>query len=85
MQLYLLFQQTEETEAVFKVPRLVSGLRAPGVKRAGLVRPSSGYYSLNSLAAKGMPPLPQAPQTQPANDADSDGGGRHSPTDVSCL
>ncbi|XP_036325853.1 uncharacterized protein LOC118738914 isoform X1 [Rhagoletis pomonella] len=73
--------QLQADEAVFKVPKLMSGLRAPGVKRASLVRPSSGYYSLNSLAAKGMPPLPQAPQTQPANDADSDSGGRHSPTE----
>ncbi|XP_018801065.1 PREDICTED: uncharacterized protein LOC108976425 [Bactrocera latifrons] len=64
-------------ESVFKVPKLVSGLRAPGVKRAGLVRPSSAYYSLNSLAVKGMPPLPQPPLV---NDIDAD-GGRHSPTD----
>ncbi|XP_067646224.1 serine-rich adhesin for platelets isoform X2 [Eurosta solidaginis] len=68
-------QQADDT--VFKVPKLMSGLRAPGVKRAGLVRPSSGFYSLNSLATKGMPPLPQAPLS---NDTDSD-GGRHSPSD----
>ncbi|CAD7005982.1 unnamed protein product [Ceratitis capitata] len=68
---------SQPDDAVFKVPKLVSGLRAPGVKRAGLVRPSSGYYSLNSLAVKGMPPLPQPPLV---NDVDSD-GGRHSPTD----
>ncbi|XP_036216491.2 serine-rich adhesin for platelets isoform X2 [Bactrocera oleae] len=64
-------------DAVFKVPKLVSGLRAPGAKRAGLVRPSSAYYSLNSLAVKGMPSLSQPPLV---NDTDSD-GGRHSPTD----
>ncbi|XP_011188920.2 uncharacterized protein LOC105216228 [Zeugodacus cucurbitae] len=58
-------------DAVFKVPKLVSGLRAPGVKRAGLVRPSSAYYSLNSLSVK---------QTPLVHDNDSD-GGRHSPTD----
>ncbi|XP_053953904.1 uncharacterized protein LOC128860405 [Anastrepha ludens] len=67
----------QASDMVFKVPKLVSGIRAPGVKRAGLVRPSSGYYSLNSLAVKGMPPLPQPPL---ANEIDSD-GGRHSPTD----
>ncbi|XP_073842018.1 short spindle 2 isoform X2 [Musca autumnalis] len=72
-------QQSEET--VFKVPKLVSGLRAPGSisnnsttaasKRAGLARPSSGYFSLN-VTAKGV--------TQAHPDADSD-NGRHSPTD----
>lgn len=42
---------------VFKVPKSVSGLRAPataGVKRAvgnGLARPSSGYYSLSMKQA----------------------------------
>lgn len=66
---------------MFKVPKLVSGLRAPSSgsnnvaanKRAGLVRPSSGYFSLN-VTGKGLPQLNA--------DADSD-TGRHSPTDVS--
>ncbi|XP_017068249.1 uncharacterized protein LOC108105961 [Drosophila eugracilis] len=50
-------QAQEEDSAVFKVPKLVSGLRAPGVagpKRAGangLARPSSGYYSLSVKTA----------------------------------
>lgn len=44
-------------------------------KRAGLVRPSSGYYSL-TVTAKGMQPS--------APDTDSD-AGRHSPTDVSIF
>ncbi|KAL7731546.1 hypothetical protein ACLKA6_013083 [Drosophila palustris] len=50
-------QQQEDDTTVFKVPKLVSGLRAPattGVKRAvgnGLARPSSGYYSLSMKQA----------------------------------
>ncbi|XP_064548517.1 myb-like protein P isoform X3 [Drosophila montana] len=50
-------QQHEDGSSVFKVPKLVSGLRAPanaGVKRTvgnGLARPSSGYYSLSVKAA----------------------------------
>ncbi|XP_060655448.1 uncharacterized protein DDB_G0288805 isoform X1 [Drosophila nasuta] len=50
-------QQEQEDTSVFKVPKLVSGLRAPstaGAKRAvgnGLARPSSGYYSLSMRAA----------------------------------
>ncbi|XP_061392546.1 uncharacterized protein LOC133328012 [Musca vetustissima] len=74
-----LAQQQKNEEAIFKVPKLVSGLRAPGSsnaaaaasKRAGLVRPSSGYFSLN-VTAKGV--------TQTHADTDSD-NGRHSPTD----
>ncbi|XP_064548516.1 putative uncharacterized protein DDB_G0271606 isoform X2 [Drosophila montana] len=56
-----LFRATQQHEqdgsSVFKVPKLVSGLRAPanaGVKRTvgnGLARPSSGYYSLSVKAA----------------------------------
>uniref|UniRef100_A0A1I8PD84 Uncharacterized protein n=1 Tax=Stomoxys calcitrans TaxID=35570 RepID=A0A1I8PD84_STOCA len=67
--------QQKSEEGVFKVPKLVSGLRAPGGgnnlasnKRAGLIRPSSGFFS---LTAKGLPQINM--------DADSD--GRHSPTD----
>ncbi|KAH8354086.1 hypothetical protein KR084_010057 [Drosophila pseudotakahashii] len=50
-------QTHEDDSAVFKVPKLVSGLRAPGLagaKRAGangLARPSSGYYSLSVKTA----------------------------------
>ncbi|XP_017039538.1 uncharacterized protein LOC108086940 [Drosophila ficusphila] len=50
-------QNQEDESGVFKVPKLVSGLRAPGLagaKRAGangLARPSSGYYSLSVKAA----------------------------------
>lgn len=49
-------QAQEDDSAVFKVPKLVSGLRAPGLapKRAGangLARPSSGYYSLSVKTA----------------------------------
>lgn len=60
----------------------MSGLRAPGSssnnasgatsKRAGLVRPSSGYFSLNVTAKSGI-------QSHPDTDSDN---GRHSPTDV---
>ncbi|XP_005183638.1 uncharacterized protein LOC101894866 [Musca domestica] len=73
--------QQKSDEAVFKVPKLVSGLRAPGSssnnasgatsKRAGLVRPSSGYFSLNVTAKSGI-------QSHPDTDSDN---GRHSPTD----
>lgn len=50
-------QSQEDDSAVFKVPKLVSGLRGPGLagaKRAGgngLARPSSGYYSLSTKTA----------------------------------
>ncbi|XP_052844666.1 uncharacterized protein LOC128257626 [Drosophila gunungcola] len=50
-------QAQEDDSAVFKVPKLVSGLRAPGLaggKRVGtngLARPSSGYYSLSVKTA----------------------------------
>ncbi|KAH8294349.1 hypothetical protein KR054_011474, partial [Drosophila jambulina] len=46
-----------QDDSVFKVPKLVSGLRAPGLAGAkrvganGLARPSSGYYSLSVKAA----------------------------------
>ncbi|XP_065362201.1 uncharacterized protein ssp2 [Calliphora vicina] len=71
--------QQKSDESVFKVPKLVSGIRVPGAaiqgglaaKRAGLVRPSSGYYSL-TVTAKGVQPA--------TSDADCD-AGRHSPTD----
>ncbi|XP_075159557.1 short spindle 2 [Haematobia irritans] len=70
--------QQKNEEGVFKVPKLVSGLRAPGgnsnssgTKRAGLVRPSSGYFS-QTATAKCVPQL--------LTDGDSD-TGRHSPTD----
>lgn len=70
--------QQKSDESVFKVPKLVSGIRGPGAsmggaagKRAGLVRPSSGYYSL-TVTAKGVQP--------PTSDVDCD-NGRHSPTD----
>ncbi|KAH8239666.1 hypothetical protein KR032_006515 [Drosophila birchii] len=49
--------QPQEDDSVFKVPKLVSGLRAPGLSGAkrvgtnGLARPSSGYYSLSVKAA----------------------------------
>ncbi|KAH8305766.1 hypothetical protein KR059_010207, partial [Drosophila kikkawai] len=49
--------QPQEDDSVFKVPKLVSGLRAPGLAGAkrvganGLTRPSSGYYSLSVKAA----------------------------------
>ncbi|XP_034658797.1 uncharacterized protein LOC117895333 isoform X1 [Drosophila subobscura] len=49
--------QEQDEAAVFKVPKLVSGLRGPplsGAKRTvgnGLARPSSGYYSLSVKAA----------------------------------
>ena len=64
--------QPVNDESLFKVPtKLVSGLRAPtggASKRVSLVRPSSGYYSLN-VGAKGM---------TSTSDAESD-NGRHSP------
>ncbi|KAM7358305.1 short spindle 2 [Cochliomyia hominivorax] len=71
--------QQKSDDSVFKVPKLVSGIRAPGAatqvgaasKRVGLVRPSSGYYSL-TVTAKGVQPA--------VTDADCD-GGRNSPTD----
>ncbi|XP_037820127.1 probable serine/threonine-protein kinase DDB_G0282963 [Lucilia sericata] len=71
--------QQKSDESVFKVPKLVSGIRAPGAamqggaaaKRAGLARPSSGYYSL-TVTAKGMQPA--------ASNADCE-AGRQSPTD----
>ncbi|XP_002134961.3 putative uncharacterized protein DDB_G0271606 [Drosophila pseudoobscura] len=50
-------QAQEDEAAVFKVPKLVSGLRGPplaGAKRTvgnGLARPSSGYYSLSVKTA----------------------------------
>lgn len=50
-------QQEQDDTSVFKVPKLVSGLRAPptaNVKRAvgnGLARPSSGYYSMSMKQA----------------------------------
>ncbi|XP_037956480.1 uncharacterized protein LOC119686085 [Teleopsis dalmanni] len=61
-------------ESVFKVPKLVSGIRVPGAagaKRSTMVRPSSGYYSLN---------VTTKPLAQPT-DLDID-TGRHSPTDL---
>lgn len=73
----ILTQKTDES--VFKVPKLVSGLRAPGTatsgsttKRAGLVRPSSGYYSSN-VTAKTL--------QQVTTEIDCD-AGRQSPTEV---
>ncbi|KAH8268776.1 hypothetical protein KR018_006141 [Drosophila ironensis] len=51
------FEPFQDDSGVFKVPKLVSGLRGPGLagaKRAGgngLARPSSGYYSLSVKAA----------------------------------
>ncbi|XP_016965580.1 uncharacterized protein LOC108034883 [Drosophila biarmipes] len=50
-------QTQEDDSGVFKVPKLVSGLRAPGLAGAkrtganGLARPSSGYYSLSVKTA----------------------------------
>ncbi|EDV98030.1 uncharacterized protein LOC6558034 [Drosophila grimshawi] len=50
-------QEKEDKSSVFKVPKSISGLRAPltaGAKRAtanGLARPSSGFYSLSVKAA----------------------------------
>ncbi|XP_016974229.1 putative uncharacterized protein DDB_G0271606 [Drosophila rhopaloa] len=50
-------QAQEDDSTVFKVPKLVSGLRGPGLsggKRVGsngLARPSSGYYSLSVKTA----------------------------------
>lgn len=75
----MLFLQKKD-DTVFKVPKLVSGIRTPGSggtngvpKRAGLVRPSSGYYSLNVTAKSAQHPM---------GDLESD-IERHSPTDVS--
>uniref|UniRef100_A0A1A9WE39 Uncharacterized protein n=1 Tax=Glossina brevipalpis TaxID=37001 RepID=A0A1A9WE39_9MUSC len=68
----------KKDDSVFKVPKLVSGIRAPGSggtngvpKRAGLVRPTSGYYSLNVMAKAAQ---------HPTGDLESD-IERHSPTD----
>ncbi|KAH8257106.1 hypothetical protein KR038_003600 [Drosophila bunnanda] len=54
--------QPQEDDSVFKVPKLVSGLRAPGLSGAkrvganGLARPSSGYYSLSVKAPEAETP-----------------------------
>uniref|UniRef100_A0A1A9UJL1 Uncharacterized protein n=1 Tax=Glossina austeni TaxID=7395 RepID=A0A1A9UJL1_GLOAU len=65
-------------QATQQVPKLVSGIRTSGSggtngvpKRAGLVRPSSGYYSLNVTAKSAQ---------HPTGDIESD-IERHSPTD----
>ncbi|KAL9906971.1 short spindle 2 isoform 2-T4 [Glossina fuscipes fuscipes] len=70
--------QQKKDDSVFKVPKLVSGIRTSGSggtngvpKRAGLVRPSSGYYSLNVTAKSAQ---------HPTGDLESD-IERHSPTD----
>ncbi|KAH8410775.1 hypothetical protein KR222_007576, partial [Zaprionus bogoriensis] len=55
-------QQEPNDTSTFKVPKLISGLRAPntvsGAKRAvgnGLARPSSGYYSMKPAAESETP------------------------------
>ncbi|XP_068141537.1 LOW QUALITY PROTEIN: myb-like protein P [Drosophila tropicalis] len=68
-------QAPEEDPSVFKVPKLVSGLRGPaqgggGAKRTmgnGLARPSSGYYSLS------VKPAPEADTPESLSSASSRG------------
>lgn len=59
--IFFLAQQLNDT-STFKVPKLISGLRAPNtmtsVKRAmgnGLARPSSGYYSMKAAGESETP------------------------------